>query len=415
MIRTWTTSFLSFSNTRILAIFLFGFSSGLPFSLTLSTLSVWLKESGVSNTTIGFFVVVTLPYSFKFFLGPFVDQVPVPFLSSQLGQRRAWALMAQGGLVMTLLGLSQTQPESNVLWTALWALGVAICSTIQDISLEAYRIESVGEEKQGAAASAMTLGWRLGMMTSGVGTLFLATFVSWKTSYEMMALLMGVGILTTLLSPSPPQVNKSQNPSRNRSSTSYFAPFKSLLSSLDWPRVLLFILFFKLGDTVLSVMSIPFLVEIGFAKLEIMHTTKIFGITAMIAGGILGGIYLSRFGLRASLVLATFLQCLASLLFVMQSFLGHNVSFFVFVVGVENISGGFCTAALLLYFSRFCRFPDTATHFAILSSFGSFVRVFLSIGAGILADYTPWFLFFILTAMGSLPCFYFLRKEGSEE
>lgn len=413
-------SFLAFWDKRILSIFLFGFSSGLPFLLTLSTLTIWLKESGINNTTIGLFVVVTIPYTLKFLWGPMVDRVRLPFLSKILGQRRSWALMAQGALILMLLGLGRTHPEGHVLETALWAFGVAFCSAIQDIVIEAYRIEIIDEDQKGSAASSSYLGYRMGMMVSSAGALYLAAIFSWQTTYEMMAAFIGIGLLTTLLSPSPKTLIFSPSSPlslKNHAPHSRFLewiqltygpPLRELLRTYDWRVVLAFIFFYKVGDTTLNVMNTPFLIELGYSKLEIAHVAKLFGISAMIVGGFMGGLFLNRFGILSSLMLCAILQILSSLMFVIQALVGYNLDVLMMTIGVENLTCGLGASAFIAYLSSLCSTPHTATHFALLSSFGSMARILLSIGAGWLADVLSWPLFFIFTAVACLPCLFLL-------
>lgn len=420
MIHTWYHSLLVFCDRRILSIFLFGFSSGLPFLLTLSTLTIWLKESGVNNATVGLFVVVTVPYTFKFLWGPFVDRIKLPLLSKHLGQRRSWALVAQIVLIFMLLGLGASNPKINIFETALWAFGVAFCSAIQDIVVEAYRIEIIDEDQRGSAASSTYLGYRLGMMMSGAGALYLAATYSWQTSYQVMAFLIGIGLLTTLLSPSPKTLVFSPAPHlslRNKVpsrelwkwiKSTYGPPIRELWQTYDWRVVFAFIFFYKVGDTTLSVMNTPFLVELGFSKLEIAHVAKLFGISAMIVGGFTGGLFLNRFGILSSLMLCAVLQVLSSLMFVIQALVGYNLSVLVITIGVENLTCGLGAAAFIAYLSSLCSVPHTATHFALLSSFGSLVRILLSMGAGLLADLLPWSLFFTLTTAACLPCLFLL-------
>lgn len=418
MIHSWKTSLLAFRDWRIITIFLFGFSSGLPFLLTLSTLTLWLKESGLNNRTIGLFVIATIPYTFKFLWGPMIDRIRIPLLFGLLGQRRSWALVSQVSLVFMLLGLGTSNPKEGIFLTALWAFGVAFFSAIQDIVVESYRIEIIDENQKGSAASSTYLGYRMGMMASGVGALYLATIFSWETAYIIMAALIGVGIFTTFFSPSPPAFSFSPESSRKKGSlysqfkewikTTYGVPLKDLLRTLDWRVVLAFIFFYKVGDTTLSLMNIPFLVELGFSKLEIANVAKFFGISAMVVGGIIGGVFLNRFGILSSLMLCAFLQIMTSLMFVAQTFVGCDLNFLILTIGFENLSCGLGAASFIAYLSSLCRMPYTATHFALLSSFGSLARIILSVFAGSLADLLPWSLFFTFTAVASLPCLFLL-------
>lgn len=415
MIRPLPESLRAFCDKRILTIFFFGFSSGLPFLLTLSTLTIWLKELGVTNTTIGVFVMTTLPYTLKFLWGPIVDQVKIPFLATPLGQRRSWALVSQISLGFMLLGLGFSHPETHIFHTALWALGVAFFAAIQDIVIEAYRIEVIDENQKGAAATAMVLGWRLGLMVSGVGALFIAAILSWQAAYAVMAALMGLGCMTTLWSPSPRSLFFSPAPhlslkTRHYSgfwnwlSTTYTPPLKELWNTYDWRIVVAFIFFYKIGDTTLNVMNTPFLVEVGFSKLEIAHVAKLFGISTMVVGGFIGGIFLSRFTILSNLILCASLQFLSSLMFVLQALIGHNLGVLVITIGVENFTCGFGATVFIAYLSSLCSVPHTASHFALLSSFGSMARILISLGAGILADCLTWPFFFTVTATACIPC-----------
>ena len=420
MLQSWKVSFLAFWDRRILSIFLYGFSSGLPFFLVLSTLTAWLKESGVNNTTIGLFGAVTFPYAFKFLWGPIVDKISLPFLARSLGQRRSWALLSQVVLIFMVMGLGFSNPREHIFETALWALGVAFWSAVQDIVIEAYRIEIIDESHQGAAATSIVLGWRLGIMTSGAGALFLAAAFSWKTAYAIMAVLIGIGLLTTLLSSAPktlifspaPHLSVRKHSPQNRFwkwiQSTYGPPLKELLRAYDWRVVLAFIFFYKVGDTTLNVMSIPFLVELGFSTLEIAHVAKFFGISAMIVGGFMGGLFLNRFGILSSLMLCTVLQFLSSLMFVIQALVGYNLSILTITVGVENFTCGLGAAAFIAYLSSLCSAPHTATHFALLTSFGSLVRIVLSMGVGFFADILSWPVFFTVTAAACLPCLFLL-------
>lgn len=420
MLSTWTQSFSSFFDRRIFAIFLFGFSSGLPFLLTLSTLTIWLKELGVSNTTVGLLVMTTLPYTLKFLWGPLVDQLKIPGLTTFLGQRRSWAIVAQIVLMIMITGLGASDPENHILITALWAFGVSFFAAIQDIVVEAYRIEVIDPDQRGAAATAISLGWRLGLLTSGAGALFLAALFSWETAYISMACLMGIGLMTSLVCPRPQTLIFSPAPhlflsTRGQKkfgtwfSETYLPPLKELWTLYDWRLVLTFIFFYKIGDTTLSVMNTPFLVEVGFTKLEIAHVAKLFGISAMVIGGVAGGLVLNKFPLLSSLILCTGLQFLSSLLFALQATLGHDLSLLVLTVGVENFTCGFGATAFIAYLSSLCSVPHTATHFALLSSFGSMARILISLGAGILADSLTWSSFFAVTAIGCLPAIIFLK------
>jgi PAT family beta-lactamase induction signal transducer AmpG len=422
---TWENSLKSYLDRRILSIFFLGFSSGLPFLLTLSTLAVWLTESGIDKTIIGLFTMTTLPYTFKFLWGPVVDRLPLPPLTTMLGKRRGWALVTQLAVVCSLVGLGSSNPMENIWATALMAFCVAFSSAMQDMVIEAYRIELMDEQHAGTSAAASSLGYRIGMLVSGAGALYLADIMSWDDVYCIMSLCVVVGMITLLLSPRTKSLVPSSFPRtrlRMDESTSlkgsvtqwlrqtYLPPLKQLLNNNDWRVVLAFILFYKVGDTAINVMNAPFLLELGFSKIEIANVAKLFGISSMIVGGFLGGILLTRFGILTSLMLCATLQVLSSLMFVIQAIVGYNLEILVITIGVENLTCGLGASAFIAYLSSMCSQPNTATHFALLSSFGSMARVFISSFAGWLADQVSWESFFLITAIGSVPCMFLLIR-----
>ena len=187
------------ARAKLIPIFFLGFSSGLPFLLILSTLSVWLAESGISKTNIGMFAWVTVPYTFKFLLASLIDLFKIPILHNWLGQRRSWMLLSQISLIFALMFLGSMKPTQNIILTAIAAFVVGLFSAIQDIVVEAYRIEILDRPKLGVGASASVLGYRAGMLCSGAGAIYLAAFfASWAIAYNIMAIFMLVGIVTTL-------------------------------------------------------------------------------------------------------------------------------------------------------------------------------------------------------------------------
>lgn len=383
-------------------IFFFGFSSGVPFLLILSTLSVWLAEVGISKTMIGLLAWVSVPYTVKFLWGSMVDRVQIPFLTTLFGLRRSWILCSQICICLALIGLGNTDPVDNIWITAFFALLVGWASAIQDIAIEAYRIEILPHDKIGVGASISVLGYRFGMLCSGAGTIFLATyFNSWQIAYHCIAACMAVGMLTVLFSYEPAV-------KRAPLKLVVWKSVKFLVHKLDWQIIFPFILSYKIADTVLNVMSMPFLLEIGFNNLEIAYVAKTFGITAMILGGLLGGILMLRFSVRQNLFTCVLLQCVASMLFIMQAKLGHDLSFLFISMGVENLACGLSQVALVAYLSHLCTHGSTAMHYAILSSFASFVRVSLSTGAGWLADRFIWPQFYAIVCVSCLPSLFLL-------
>lgn len=398
-------------NLRLLPILLLGFASGLPFLSTLSTLSFWLTELGVSNTLIGFMMGASIPYSLKFTWAFFFDRFSIPVLSRLLGRRRSWCLMAQLGLMAALLLMSRIQdPSQALLWTGFVAFLIAFFAASQDIVIDAYRIEMMTGPLQGPGAAVETIGFRCGMLASGAGALYLAAAFDWQTAYLCLTLLVGVGILTVLGMPEPPMEPNHRGDFSSSSLgqfwRSYFAPWKAFIHRKDFYYLLLFVIFFKLADVVLNAMSAPFLHSLGVSKVEFANVSKVFGIAMMVFGSLVAGLVIARWGIWTSLITCGLIQLISCLLFAFQSLVGHDLIVLIISIGVESLGSGMTAAACIALFSRYCRAPFTATHFTLLSSISSLTRVVLSGVAGILADVLTWTPLFFLLGILCIPVLY---------
>jgi Major Facilitator Superfamily. len=412
----WLKSAALYREPRILGILFLGFSSGLPFLLTLATLHVWLSEIGISKTIIGLFAFVTIPYSLKFIWAPLIDRFPFPLLSTWLGHRKGWMLASQIMLVIMLILLGSSNPEKHVWYTAACALLVSFFSATQDIVIEAYRVERLEIHEIGPGAGASNLGYRLGMWVSGAGALYLASKFSWAVTYSFMAACLSIGMIATLLSHEPTvkrqlhNLNEKLQHHRLSSTTILKVLWQSLKDSTqyfaaqhDWPVLLAYILFFKLADTALNVMAAPFLLEVGFSKLEIAHVGKAFGIGAMIVGGLFAGILLAQCSLRKVLLLCAGMQLASAIMFYLQALVGYNITLLFATIGIENLSNGMGAAAFITYLSIVCRGPHAGAHFALLTSIASLARVSFSSLSGWTADHLGWPHYYILTAIVCLP------------
>ncbi|MBF0141873.1 MAG: AmpG family muropeptide MFS transporter [Magnetococcales bacterium] len=419
----WGEALAVYRHPRVVAILFLGFSSGLPLALTVGTLSLWLAEVGVTNTTIGLFALAGTPYTFKFLWSPLVDRMPIPFLTRWFGRRRGWALATQLALVAAIVGLGNSDPAVAPMTTALFALITAFCSASQDIVIDAYRVEILEERQFGAGAAMIVLGYRLGMLVSGAGALYLATAAGWQVTYLVMAALVGVGILAILLNPEPeasvrvmgraseaePIGIAATRPapwSRRLMASLKLAvidPFAEFLRRPGWGLVLLFILLYKFGDALAGVMSNPFYLDLGFSKIEIANVSKVFGLTATIVGSALGGVLVSRIGIMRSLWYGGLLQMGSNLTFVLLAEGGRDLTYLTLAIAIENISGGLGTAAFVAYLSALCHVAYTATQYALLSSFMAFGRTLLASGGGWLSEQMPWSDFFWTTAAAALP------------
>ena len=395
---------------RVLVVLLLGFSSGLPLLLSFSTLSTWMREVGVDLTSIGLFALIGVPYTLKFAWAPVMDRLPLPPLTRWLGRRRGWMVATQLALMVALAGLGTTDPLASPLLMALFGVLVAFFSASQDIVVDAYRIESLEETEQGAGAAAYVLGYRVGILAAGAGALLLADNLGWFPAYLAMAALMLVGLATILLSPEPegPAPVPPPRGSRIQKSAQWIreavvAPFAEFLTRPWALLILLFILLYKLGDAFLGAMTNPFYIDVGFTKTEIAEVTKAFGLIALLAGLVVGGVMVRRLGLMWALLICGVLQAASNLVFALQATVGSEVWMLVITIGVENATGGMGTAAFIAYLSRLTNVAFTATQYALLSSFMAFGRTVLSSPSGWAAEQLGWVQFFFASTAIAVP------------
>lgn len=391
----------------MLAILALGFSSGLPLALTASTLFIWLKEAGVSLAAIGLFAAAATPYTLKFLWAPLIDGLPFPVLSRWLGFRRGWLLATQAAVAAGIAWLGLADPALNPWLTALAAVALAVCSASQDVVIDAYRVEILEPDQQGAGAAAVVLGYRIGMIASTALALHLAAWLGWQGAYGVMAALMGVGMAATLLAKEPQADARRQAVAEKTvgawARAHVVAPFSEFMGRPQWIALLSFILLYKLADAFLGVMASPFYVDIGFSKEQIANIVKLYGILATIAGALIGGAMVVRLGMMRSLWICGILQGATNLVFIAVAQVGPDVGALALAITAENLSGGMGTAAFVAFISNLTNRHFTATQYALLSSFASFGRAWLSTPAGWFAETLGWEMFFVLAAVLAIP------------
>ncbi len=405
----WREAVSVYWERRLIIIFLMGFASGLPFLLSAATLSIWLTEAGVSLTAIGLFALVGTPYNLKFVWAPLIDRVPLPWLSIRLGRRRAWMILIQLGLMASIIALGLSRPASSPAVTAFLALCVAFFSASQDIVIDAYRIEILDEDQQGAGAAMTQAGYRFGLLASGAGALYLATYMAWSQVYAVMAALLLVGFVTALCAPAPKEERAPANAAagpRHWLRATIVEPFVEFFQRNN-PGVALviltFILLYKFGDAFAGVMANPFYIKVGFSKMEIANVSKIFGVIATLSGVFAGGLIVKRYGILRSLLYCGLLQMLSNLMFAAQATIGADVRFLFLTIGIENLSGGMGSAAFVAYLSVLCNTAYTGTQYALFTSFMAFGRTWLSASSGWIADQTDWVTFFVISTFVAVP------------
>jgi MFS transporter, PAT family, beta-lactamase induction signal transducer AmpG len=408
----WLASLQVYRQPRLVAILLMGFSSGLPLALTFGTLSYRLAEDGVSLAAIGLFGLVRTSYSLKFLWAPLLDRLSIPLLTARLGRRRSWALAIQLLLAAAIAVLGLTDPRINPAATALAAVVVAFLSASQDIVIDAYRIELLLPDEQGAGAAATQWGYRFGLLASGAGALYAASFGGWRFAYLLMAALMAVGMVTVALTPepesvvSPPPGATAIGRARAWLGHAVVAPFRDLAvrnGILPLLAILAFIVLYKFGDALAGSMANPLYVALHFTKVEVATISKVYGVVATLAGVAAGGIVVARFGEFRALLACGALQAASNLMYAVQVWAGHNLAMLTLTIGGENLTGGMASAAFVAYLSNLCSRDFTATQYALMSSLATVGLNVLAASGGALAETLGWIPFFVLSTLLCLP------------
>jgi MFS transporter, PAT family, beta-lactamase induction signal transducer AmpG len=395
-------------------VLLLGFSSGLPYLLVGGTLGVWLRETGLDIATVGLFAWASIPYSFNFAWAPLVDQLALPFLTRRMGKRRSWMLLSQLLLFACLLALSFIQPEISLLWVALVALLAAFCSATQDIVIDAFRTEFLPKDRYQDGAAMAVFGYRIGVLCAGAGALALADMAAfdWQDVYQLMALLMLVGIATTLSIREPEHPPRDAAMLRDSKGWLRYAllePFRNFAARHTlWPWVLLLIFAYRLPDGFIGFISYSFYIDQGFSKTEVAAIVKLYGLIATLAGAVLGATLMRRYGLYACLVGALVMQMITNLTYMGFSVLGPSQTYLMLVISIDNLGAGIITAAAITYMMQLCDLRFTATQYALLSSLASLASKTLAGGAGIVAQSYGWNAMFVLSAVLGLPALFIL-------
>ena len=413
-----------------------GFAAGLPLLLVFSTLSAWLRELEVSRSAIGFFGWVGITYSVKVFWAPVVDRLQLPLLTKALGKRRAWMLLGQLGIALGLVSMALVDPRESLAAFAAIAVLVAFSSSTQDIAIDAYRIEAVVPEYQGAMSANYILGYRLAMLVAGAGALYVAELSDWTTTYLCMAALMLVGVITVFCIAEPEAIERGDTSALENKILARLSPLAegqtpgAFLRFRRWffvamvcpfvdfferngrfaVLILLLIGLYRLSDITMGIMANPFYLDLGFSKIEIANIGKVFGFFMTIAGSFIGGVMVVRFGVYRPMIAGAVLVCLTNLLFAWLAHLGPETYGLAIVISADNLSGGFANAAFIAYLSGLTNRAYTATQYALFSSLMTLPGKFFSGFSGLIVDSVDYMWFFVYAALMGIPAIYLAWK-----
>ena len=458
MIRSFIEIISPYFQKKIFITLSMGFVSGIPLLLTITLLQAWLTDEGISKSTIGLFALVGLPYSLKFLWAPIFDGITL----STFGRRRSWMLVTQILLIITIIGLGMTDPAMNATNVAILAALVAFSSASQDIVIDAYRRESLSDEEQTLGASAYVLGYRIGALAAGAGGLILADYMTYQMVYTFMSLVMLYGVLITIVADEP---KSNYRPSkfietvvkpfieffdrytsinniaadrlkhvRNGLSIT-LSPDDNMLSGkinhgykrskitrrnilknifLTPILILLFILLYKIGDTMAHSLSTNFYLDIGFSKTEIGTIVKFFGLFATLVGAFAGGLIALKTGLYQSLIMFGIFQAIATLGFSLLAIVGDNIYLLMTVISLENLAAGMGYTAYLAFIANMTNKQFTATQFALMTALMSLPRTLFSGFSGYLVEFLDWELYFVFCSLIAIPALIILRKLQRE-
>ena len=386
-----------FTNRRIAAVLLLGFSSGLPLALTAGTLQAWLAVDNVDITTIGFFTLAGQPYIYKFLWAPLLDRFAPPLF----GRRRGWILLAQIALLVTIGFMGTLSPRDTPWLLGGTALVVAFLSASQDIVIDAYRTDVLHESERGAGAAISVMGYRIAMLVSGGLALVLADQVlGWRGMYMLMAGLMIIGMVATWFAPEPEDAGRAPA----SLGAAFVEPLREFLSRNGAWLLLLLIVLYKLGDAFAGTLTTAFLIRgVGFSATDVGAIYKALGLGATIAGALAGGAWMAGLGLYRALMFFGVLQAVTNLGFMALAMAGKSYALMVAVVAAENLCGGMGTAAFVALLMSLCNHRFSATQYALLSALAAVGRVYVGPASGYLVVAIGWAPFFFFTFLIALP------------
>ena len=440
--------FKYYFDIRMIRILLLGAISGFPWVLIGSSLSLWLKEEGLSRSTIGWAGLIFGVYAFNYLWAPLIDRIQIPFLTKKIGHRRGWIVLMQLVILISLILWSLINPSENLALLISIGLVIAIASSTQDITVDALRIEQVGENetKSMAAGAAMAVvGWWTGYKLGGVVALFTAEYFEkigvnnyWQATFLVMGvvvILMNIALMFVHENSFTERVlsqKKTDEIIKNKlGNNNFLTKILSWLSgTIGGPvisffkkngfsiaiGILGFVFLFKIGEAFLGRMSIVFYKELGFSKSDIAIYSKTLGWITTVVFTLLGGLFAIRSGTVKTMFIAGGLMAITNLMFTLLAWSGKSELLFAAAVILDDIAAAFATVAFVAFISLLVDRTYTATQYALLASIGTAGRTLLASSSGSLVDWLngDWGIFFIITALMVIPslvCLWFIRKK----
>ena len=401
---------ISQSFLKIVSFSGYGFASGLPYVLIFITLTAWLRDSGIDLSLIGFITWIMLTYSLKFLWAPFVDKSPSK-LFQKFGHRRSWIISMQLLIIISLISLSFTNPVTDLTIFASIAFLIALAGSIQDIAIDAYRIESAKLEDQGNLAAGYQFGYRVAILVGSSFALIFAENYSWAFAYQLMAFLMFINIIVSISISSEKQkldlVKLNYRNSLIEPLKDFFNRFGVKMASI----LLLIISTYRLTDIVMGPMANPFYIDMGYSLSEIGYVVKVIALIGTITGVFVGGILIKKVGLYKSLIVGAFLVMFTNLLFSYAAINDKDIFMLASIVASDSFAAGIVGTVNITFLTSLVSSKYTGFQYALLTSimaflgkvFGGFSGVLVENFQNLFGFNYGWMSFYIFTSMLAAP------------
>ncbi|MFT5675013.1 MAG: PAT family beta-lactamase induction signal transducer AmpG [Paraglaciecola sp.] len=385
-------------NKRMLICISTGFSSGLPLYLLIQFVPAWLRSADIDLSTIGLINLVLFPYTWKFLWAPVMDRFVLPIL----GRRRGWMFLTQLGLIVLMAMLSLFDPATELKQVIIIVSAISFFSASQDIVIDAYRRELLPDDELGAGNGFYAQAYRLSSFVPGSLAMILAGFFPWSVAHLSIAIFMMVGLVTTLLIQETSR--EGEIPTTLRAAV--IDPFREFFNRNGRKQavlVLLFIMLYKLGDSMATALETPFFLDMGFSTIEIGSIAKISKTIGATVGTILGGIVMIKLGINRSLWIFGGFQLVSILGYVLLSMVGYNHFVLALASGFEYLGVGLGSVALISFMAKSTNRHFTATQFALFSSIAAVPRTFVSAATGFIIEAVGYTQFFVICFVCALP------------
>ena len=402
---------------KMFVMFSFGFASGLPYMIIISTSTAWLRDVDVDLAYIGFFSWVTFMYAFKFLWAPLVDRFSIPFLK-KYGHRKSWIVLMQFVIFINLLVLSSTDPKNDFIFFSLIAFFIALAGSIQDIAIDAFRIEYADISDQGSLAATYQFGWRLAIILATSFALIFADINGWSLTYKIMAASMVIGLLGLIASKEEKNIHLGKL-SFSKSITEPFIDFLSRFGFFTAAMLLLIIATYRLTDIVMGPMATPFYIDMGFTLTEIGSVVKIVALLASIFGISMGALLLKRIGIYQSLMIGAFLVMLTNVCFSYVAISEKSITSLSMIVAMDSIAAGIVGTVNIAFLTSLVSKKYTGFQYALLTGFmagpGFVLKglsgLWVNYLQGIYGDDYGWMGFYVTTSLLTMPVILFLYSN----